>query len=755
MTTSSPRPLKALSLALLWGVVLGLLCVFLGVRFTSQTIETDVLKLLPATPTAPVWQRAESTFLKRLDRQVLVATTADTAHARLLEALIRREPAVEWVAGEVTPATQNYWGYRLRENALALLALDEKTNQLLDNPARYERWLKAQAYSPLSGASAREVANDPFLMVRRLWMKGAPSALTLKDGWLTGDFEGKTWRLIEVTLKPNTSDEAFESLANTIEQYDSDHPQIEIARQGSRFYSIWAQRQAQRDMTVLGSASLVLLTLLLWVAFRSWRALGLCFIAVGAGAVAGLSAVVALFGTLHAVTLVMCLSLIGLATDYTTYYLAARQHRTDPKESAWRTLARLRPSLLHAFLSTLVAYALLLWAPFPGLRQLALFAVAGLSAAWMTVMVLFPFFVESVPARSLPASRFWTGLVGLWTQKRQWMVGAVALFSVLVAIALTHVRVDDGLGTLSEAPADLARDEAVIKGLLKEDFSQTWLVVKAPTPTALFNRVDALRPELDQLVKDGALQGWRVPLFAGELAQKKLFEKVEALSPEVKRLWTGLGFSVETPRYFVTDVYHWVLTPQGRLLSLTFGALDREWALMIPARGVNDSARIGAWTKEKGLGWVHRRALLEASFATTRTLLTTLIAVAWGAIALGFLWRFGLKRGAMAALSVLLALLSAVAVSVPLGISLNLFSLFALILVLGISVDYAVFFSSMIKSPTPVLFAMGVALATTLVSLGILLLSQTPAVANFGWVLTAGVVVAFFTAPLSLLFPHD
>lgn len=66
---------------------------------------------------------------------------------------------------------------------------------------------------------------------------------------------------------------------------------------------------------------------------------------------------------------------------------------------------------------------------------------------------------------------------------------------------------------------------------------------------------------------------------------------------------------------------------------------------------------------------------------------------------------------------------------------------------MGIGVDYTVFFQSGSATSEKLFYAMSVALTTTLLSLGILVMSETPAVRVFGCVLSVGVLVAFLLAP--------
>ena len=89
------------------------------------------------------------------------------------------------------------------------------------------------------------------------------------------------------------------------------------------------------------------------------------------------------------------------------------------------------------------------------------------------------------------------------------------------------------------------------------------------------------------------------------------------------------------------------------------------------------------------------------------------------------------------------------------GMPFNVFSVFALILILGIGIDYQIFFLRLSETRKNSLFALFVAAASTILSLGILGLSETAAVRNFGITLTFGVLTAFLTSPISLLLNHE
>ena len=84
------------------------------------------------------------------------------------------------------------------------------------------------------------------------------------------------------------------------------------------------------------------------------------------------------------------------------------------------------------------------------------------------------------------------------------------------------------------------------------------------------------------------------------------------------------------------------------------------------------------------------------------------------------------------------------------GVPLTFFSLMALVLVLGVGVNYAIFIvEADDRAPAP--FA-GVLLsaATTLLSFGLLSLSSMPALHQFGLLLLVGITIAVALAPMAL-----
>ena len=97
-----------------------------------------------------------------------------------------------------------------------------------------------------------------------------------------------------------------------------------------------------------------------------------------------------------------------------------------------------------------------------------------------------------------------------------------------------------------------------------------------------------------------------------------------------------------------------------------------------------------------------------------------------------------------------LAVLLAPALRAMGGASFTFFDAMALVLVLSIGVDYAIFCAETTKTRAPVTaLAVTLAAGSALLSFGLLAFSQAAAVHTFGATMTIGIVLAYVFAPLA------
>ena len=169
---------------------------------------------------------------------------------------------------------------------------------------------------------------------------------------------------------------------------------LELSGAGS--FGVAARERIKSEVERLAIWGGAIMVVLLWLAFASLRALAVALLPVATGVLAGIAAVSLGFGQVHGMTLGFGTTLIGEAVDYAIYYLiqarapAGAAALGDDASHARRWLRESWPTVRLGLVTSLIGFAALVFAGFPGLAQLGVFSIAGLLAAAATTRFVFP-----------------------------------------------------------------------------------------------------------------------------------------------------------------------------------------------------------------------------------------------------------------------------------------------------------------------------------------------------------------------------
>lgn len=743
-----------------WGAVVLVLFAFLLIAVPRVPVSADVMELLPREEYAGVSREVTEAFADKMARQAVFAVAGPEAAAERFSEALSRIDGVESVAGKFEAGRSGKSSRFLYAHRAAFLSAAAR-ERLADGGEHQAAWVLSQLFSPVAGVSADEARSDPLLLMRSSTLADIGSSrLSARNGWLAGtDDSGTLWRLINAEIsREEASASRVSALAQKIRDAEAavkaEFPEAKFASQGAVFYSEYAGSSAKADMAKLGSVSVVLLLILLVIAFRSVTPLALCLVSIAVGAAAGAAVTILVFQEIHMITLMMSLSLIGISADYTTHYFTARM-TAAPGTSTVESMERLRPVLFQALATTCAAYAAMLLAPFPGLRQLGVFSVAGLAAAFVTVALWYPLVTSRFKPRKLVFADSLRRYVALWTGEGRYPWIVLGFLAVFAAGGILLAGTNDDLGAMQAAPADLKAREAVISQVTGRDATQRWFIVTGKTPEEALQRKDALVPGLAGLRADGMISGATIlPLNSIE-TQKKDEALIREALPAAKKRLAEYGIRTradyrDAPLELQVWLQDYLSSTWGRLI---IGGLH-ETAILIPVQAernpATDQALAALARSVPGAAWVDRRADFGRLFGEVRTIVSVILALSGLAIFAFYSVVYSPKRGFALLVPCALAVGSGLGVLGWAGLPVNVFSLFGLILILGVGIDYSLFFSSFKTQTDSTLFAVVTAMLTTVISLGILVFSGTAAVANFGLVLTAGILAAFLAAPFSL-----
>ncbi|MCS2151715.1 MMPL family transporter [Scandinavium goeteborgense] len=747
-----------------WLALCLILLTALALLLPRARLNSSVLAMLPSQSMGAIPPALSDGFMQRLDQQLVwlvsPGKTADPTVANRWQTLLAQSGALREVKGQMDANSQQAWGTFFFQHRNALI--DSATRSRLQQGGEAQaQWILSQLYSAFSGVSGKELNNDPLMLMRgsQLALAQNGQKLRLMDGWLVAqDHAGNYWYLLHGELNGSSFDmqqthQRVTELAALEAQLKSQFPQAKLLSRGTMFYSDYASQQAKQDVSTLGVATVLGVILLITLVFRSLRPLFLCLLSVSIGALAGTVATLLLFGELHLMTLVMSMSIIGISADYTLYYLTERMVHGEAS-TPWQSLVKVRRALLLALFTTVAAYLLMVLAPFPGIRQMAVFAAAGLSASCLTVIFWHPWLCRGLPVRPVPLMTLMLRWLAAWRRNKKLSVGLPLALALFTLAGLANLRVDDDISQLQALPQHLLAQEKQITALTGQSVDQKWFVVYGDSAQQTLERLEAFIPQLEKAQKAGLFGQFRtLPLNSLQRQQQDL-QLLKQASPAVVNALQTAGLKTVTPDLnpMPVSVEAWLKSPASegwRLLWLTLP--DGRSGVLVPVDGVKNSAALQQLAEHAdGVAWNDRKASFDQLFALYRTILTALLGVALVIIAVGARLRLGWRKGLISLVPSLLSLGCGLAVLSLSGHAVNLFSLLALVLVLGIGINYTLFFSNPRGTPLTSLLAITLAMITTLLTLGMLVFSATQAISSFGIVLVSGIFTAFLLSPLAM-----
>lgn len=729
-------------------------------------LDTDVLALLPENEHEPEVSEATRRLADAASRQVIVLLgAADWATARAAAAAWRTGLAagpspLKPAAGLDTRTLESAVGfYRPWRDRLLTPA---QRQQLAGQPAA--AWVQkalATLYQPAAGARLTDWATDPLGLWTGWWSeRAADTRLRPRDQELWLSDGGREW----IALPYEVPGGAFaldgnpvlgDALGRADAAARAVDPAVTLLRAGVPLHGEAAAVQANREINTIGWGSLAAVLLLVWLAFRSLRPIALVALSLGIGVAAALSVTAWVFGQVHLITLVFGASLVGVAEDYGIHYFATRQGHPDV---APRSMMRqLLPGLALALATSVLAYLTLGLAPFPGLRQMAVFSAVGLAAAFLTAVCWFPWLDRGTVRPTRFAAAVAGSLAG-WprlrlTRRSLWGYAALLL---VCGGGWWQLHTGDDIRQLQGSPAVLMQSQRDVGRLLGVPSPAQFYLVRGGSPEQVLEREEALKARLDSLVHAGRLAGYRavsdwVPSARRQAADAALTARVEA--EVVSAVNKQLGESLARASFDIAPLTleRWLADPvSAPARDLWLGPVRGGVASVVMVRGLSDPALLPQLAAVAdgldGVRWVDKTAEVSALLGRYRVAMTWLLLLAHVAVYAVLWWR--LRHLAWrAALPAVIASGLAVAILGWMGQPFQLFTVLALVLLLGIGVDYGIFLLEHDGDPSAWL-AVALGAASTWLSFGLLGLSATPALRAFGLTLLFGVLLVWMLAPM-------
>ncbi|MBK8255410.1 MAG: MMPL family transporter [Polyangiaceae bacterium] len=435
--------LRPLAIALLVGLSIA---AFVAITLRLR-LDPNVAALLPDSGNAAAMKRYVRGFGGGDLGVVMVKgpdATDNAAVAAEVAEQLRKRASVEQAADRVdtshTLDPMLAWRHadaRSREKLAKALSPEGMRTRLQET--------RAMLLAPGSSAMADVIAQDPLRLAQLVFESADVGAgvRTQPDGAFATD-DGK---MCLVLVKPKgqalrgEDARAFVADVNSVlDGLRPAHPQVEFGLTGGHAIAAATEKMLERDLTISGSLSMILASVVFALLFRRVRALLAVMPPLLLGTIWTAGCAAALPGGLSAIAVAFMSVVVGVGVDTGVHVYAAlleaRRAGHAPAEAASIARKKTARAVLFAATTAAAAFAALAMSDIRAVRQLGILCAAGEVLTAVAIVLVTPEigkYLEKGPPPP-PQKAAWTGVF-------VWLTGTRARAAVLALVAVTPLLV--------------------------------------------------------------------------------------------------------------------------------------------------------------------------------------------------------------------------------------------------------------------------------------------------------------------------
>ncbi len=777
------NPVKSLSL---WGLlvlsILSLSWLQYGddpAPWFAERLSTDLIGLLPATEQDRGGEEASNRFSQDFsNRVVFLVSSASRIQARTaavqLDSLLNSNNNFKQLLTSIDKDSwQNivafYFPYRysLLSQSERTLSSDQLADKLINRAV-------SRLASPVGLTSSRQLIEDPLFQLPRWFeaLSGASGNLRQDDGLLVIEQNDQYYVMISGLLNGNamslTSQDNLVSFINTsINTVTSGLPDTQVIASGMIFHAKAGADSARQEVSTIGVGSVMGIILLMLVIFRTMTPLFLCLLSIGTGVLVGYLVTLLTFGQVHVMTLVFGASLTGVSIDYAFHYMS-EWLRQGKQWSPISGLKHIFPGITLGLITSLLGYIPMLATPFPGLQQMAVFSSAGLFAAWLTVVLVYPALLKksgNVERNKIWLLPFVDFILNIWTNQISGIRRKGLLLCILpLTTGVFWLQSNDDIRQLQSRSSALVEAEASMKNITGRQIDNRFFLVSGSSAEAMLQNNELLAKALTLQVDQGLLKGFQSlsTFLSSQSAQLNTYQVLnEVLLNRMPAFWLKVGLpdsGRDQAMKMFEDSRGQIMMPEDWLQSsaadlygyLWLGETEGRFYSAVLLEGAASDWEAGRLTDIAGVQFIDKTGSTSSLFKRYRVLMSWLLMVAYMVIAAILSLRYGMKGAVKVIIPPALSVLLTLSFLAVLGSSINLFHILALIMVLGIGIDYTLFFYEAGNERRFTFLAVTLSAITTILSFGLLTLSATDAIHGFGLTVLTGITFCYLLSPFAI-----
>jgi predicted exporter len=683
---------------------------------------------------------------------------------------------------------------------------DEKTRELLNaNQGEIIAQDALQlAYGSFNFIPLDNIETDPFLLSQRITMNYLSSSLpgsgslSMRDAVLTAEDDGAFYVLIRGRLSPEGASmtnkkSGIKEIYDAALEIKKSSGRAEFFYSGVPFHSYESSSNAQKEISLISSITLILIVFLFLFIFRTplpvISSLLASLLSIGFAAASALL----IFREIHVITLVFGTTLIGTCIDYSIHYYIHWKGNGRLK-SGGEIRRHILKSLCLSFVSTELCFVLFLFAPFIILKQFAVFSMAGLLSTFLTVLCIFPLFPVPSGIRKLTFRKagdkltFFNSVVKAMVPLKNGIFVVLALiFGTVIIANKNNIKIKNSLSGLYNMSGELQISEIKSAKVLNHGSKGYYYIVSGKSPDETLKNEKILTSRLKEEIKKENLGSFLSvsDFIPPNNIQEESYSALASLLPLAEEQYYNLGFPAEYAVEYKNEYAGYkgeYLSPEDDLPAFLRDIISNLWigesggsyySCVMPLNPENEAILKSIANEYDFIFFINKTVDISLELDKLCETMFKLFLIAFIVITLFLVIFYPLKDLIQICLVPLFMVSSVIALFSAKAVSLGFFSVTALVMLFGLGMDYIIYIKS--RSQNPVSFGNGfgkktgnsaggngqfpldmkltrlgvfLSFATTALSFGALALSGFAPVQIFGMTVFTGLFAAFITAML-------
>lgn len=622
------------------------------------------------------------------------------------------------------------------------LVLSPDFAQAIQTTASYGDFFYSRLTETASPFISASIAFDPTLntaaLLSYLTHQTALFSVQGNNLVLDGDQGPRIFLFFQYQGPENQEVESFDTLASRLAQWREDYPQSDILYSGAPFHNAENTELAKREMGLFSTLSIVILVLVMGLTFRNLYTFLYVHLSVLAAVIAGFTALLLVFPTVHVLALVFGITLIGIAVDYTLHIIAHQQPSQNPNTREIKTAISL------GFITTVMGYCSFILTGVSMLTQVAVFVIAGLTAAWGFAMWIVAVTATPTFKQSLLYRYSQNKAPVLLVHHPKVILSACTLVLVLFVVYLQPKFVQSP-AVLNASSSMLKQQEATHyhylfanqqRYLLNASSLQAYLEKEA----RIIKQIQVAYPS----ARFDAISQWLPPISTQRQNRQKWQHAMDTGIFTLVNEWVSSPIPAPAAAPLTADEFKKM--PFGKLYESHIieqpEGVTGWFAVTLQSTNGDDVA-----IESMGAILYDKAGMLTQAMGDLIHHVTVIACIALAIICFVIFYRYGVRNALLSFFVLFNIVGGALVISYVIDSMLTLFHLLAVMLILALAADYLIFYLSQGRKPNTQ-FAIILSGITSLSVFGVLIFSQTPAIHQVGLTVLTGVLLTLILTPL-------